>query len=296
MTISIRAIRTAVVLASIAFVVARTPAASAAEPPSATQYYVRAIEAMRNLAQPNFASYDVHVHATGMGFTLTREPDGKASIGLTLPRRDTKPDATFAAAYRKSDDLTSVQTAQKLWGIIRSPIFNPTWNGIEDWIRYGLNGRPNSATAQPLPTTDRNGLPVIAAVRAMGVAFYDVSDEGAATCANGDAAHRVHLIARKDPLDHPLTDALIDEHTGRLCYTRFEMRQSIVAAGYTSTIELNIGDVNGNALVRSGKIDVVVRAVGIGVKRFMMTFAYDHIAFPANLSDDMFPGAERPKP
>jgi hypothetical protein len=256
--------------------------ANADQPPSAEQYYSQAVEAMRNVPQPKYATYDVHVHITGLGFELMREPDGKASIDLTLSGG--KPDTTFPAAYRKSDDLTSVLTPQG-WGIVRSPIFDPTWNGVEDWIRYGWSGRSDSATAPPSPTPDANGLPVIAAVRAMGVAFYNVSDGGAATCANGDPAHRVHLIARKDPLDHPLTDAVIDERTTRFCSVRFEMRQSIVAVGYTFTTELNIADVDGESLVRNGTMDFVGRAVGIGVKRVTMTFAYDRFAFPPTLDD-----------
>jgi hypothetical protein len=255
-------------------------------PPSAEQYYAQAVDAMRGISQPNYATYDVHVHIKGLGFMLTRDPNGRASIDLTLSGG--KPDATFPAAYQKSDDLTSVLTPQG-WGIIHSPIFDPTWNGVEDWIRYGFGGRADSATAPPLPAPDANGLPVIAAVRAMGVAFYNVSDGGAATCANGDPAHRLHLIARKDPLDHPLTDAVIDERTNRFCTVRFEMRQNIVAVGYTFATELNIADVQGESLVRSGTMDFVGRAVGIGVKRVTMTFAYDHVAFPATLSADMLP-------
>ncbi|MGB6985292.1 MAG: hypothetical protein WBD74_04855 [Candidatus Aquilonibacter sp.] len=261
--------------------------AGVAAPPSAEQYYASAVEAMHDVRQPSFATYDVHVHVTGMGFILTREPNGKADIGLGWGR-GLKPDARFSAAYRKSDDLTSVQTPQG-WGVITSPMFDPTWNGVEDWIRYGFNGPPDSATALPSPTPDANGLPVIAAVRTMGVAFYDARDRGAATCANGDAAHRVHLIARRDPLDHPLTDAVIDERTNRFCLLRFEMHQSVVAAGYTFTTELNIADVDGESVVRSGTMDLIARAMGIGVKHVSITFTYDRFAFPATLARDMFP-------
>jgi hypothetical protein len=271
------------VLLALAFAVA----AQAALPPSAAQYYAHAIEAMRDLPQPTFATYDVHVHVTGMGFGLLREPNGKASIDVGWGR-GMSPAASFPAAYRKSDDLTSVQTPQG-WGVTSSPIFDPTWNGVNDWIRYGLNGRPDSATALPSSAPGADGLPEIAAVQAMGLAFYDANDGGAATCANGDSAHRIHLIARRNPLDHPLTDAVIDERTGRFCFVRFGMHQSVVAAGYSSTIELNIADIDGQSLVRSGTIDVTARAMGVGVKRVTMTFAYDNFAFPTTLAGDMFP-------
>lgn len=270
-------------LLALAFVLA----AQAAEPPSAEQYYARAIEAMRSVTQPDFATYNVHVHMTGMGFALSREPDGKASVDLGWG--GTRPDASFAAAYRKRDDLTSAQTPQG-WGVISSPIFDPTWNGVNDWIRYGFNGRPDSATALPSPTPDANGLPEIAAVQTMGLAFYDARDGGAATCANGDDAHRIHLVARRDPIDHPLTDAVIDERTGRFCSVRLGMHQSVVAAGYNGTIDLNIEDVNGQSLVRSVMVDFIVRAMGVGVKRFTMRLVYDDFAFPATLAGDMFPG------
>jgi hypothetical protein len=262
--------------------------ALAVEPPTAAQYYAHAIEAMRDVSQPSFATYDVHVHVTGMGFSLTREANGKASIDLGWGDKNMRPDASFPAAYRKLDDLTSVQTPQG-WGIISSPIFNPTWNGVNDWIRYGFNGRPDSATALPLPTPDAGGLPEIAAVQAMGLAFYDAQDGGAATCANGDAAHRIHLIARRDPLEHPLTDAVIDQRTGRLCSVRLAMHQSVVAAGYNGTIDLNIEDVNGQSLVQSVMLDFLVRAMGVGVKRFTMRLDYDGFAFPAALAGEMFP-------
>ena len=271
------------------FAIVVAAAISVVAPPSAEQYYIGAIEAMRNVPQPNYATYDVQLHITGLGFMLTREPSGRGSIDLTLRGKDGgKPDALFSAANRKSDDLTSVQTPQG-WGTIRSPLFNPTWNGVNDWIRYGFNGRPDPATAPPSPTPDANGLPTIAAVRTMGVAFYNVSDAGPATCANGDSAHRVHLTARKDPLDHPLTDAVIDERTNRFCFVRLAMHQSVVAAGYSGTFELNIADVDGESLVRSGTIEFMVRLMGFGVKHVRMTFAYEHFSFPATLAGDMFP-------
>lgn len=269
------------------FAIVVAAAVAVVAPPSAEQYYANAIEAMRHLPQPSFATYDVQLHITGMGIALSREPDGKASLSIGWGR-GMKPQALFSAAYRKSDDLTSVHTPQG-WGTTRSPLFNPTWNGVNDWIRYGFDGRPESATAAPPPTPDASGLQTIAAVRTMGVAFYDVSDGGAATCANGDSAHRVHLIARRDPLDHPLTDAVIDQRTNRFCYVRLAMHQSVVATGYSGTFELNLGDVDGESLVRSGRIDFVVRAMGFGVKYVHMTFAYDHVAFPPTLAGDMFP-------
>ena len=100
----------------------------------------------------------------------------------------------------------------------------------------------------------------------------------------------MHLIARTDPLDHPLTDAVIDERTNRFCFVRLAMRQSVVAAGYTATFELNIADIDGESLVRSGTIEFVVRLMNFGVKRVRMTFTYDHLAFPPTLPPDMFPG------
>jgi len=79
-----------------------TPA-HAGEPPSAEQFYAQAIEAMRDVPQPKFAMYNVRLHASGLGFFLSRDPNGKAEINMPLGRGN---DATFSAAYRKSDDMT----------------------------------------------------------------------------------------------------------------------------------------------------------------------------------------------
>src|SRR5271170_7362346 len=153
------------------FAIVAVVAMSLAAPPSAEQFYAQAIETMRNVPQPNYTTYDVHVHTSGLGFSITRGPDGKASIDMPLSRGA---DAMFSAAHRKSDDRTSVETAHG-WAVIHFPLFDPTWNGVNDWIRYGpLNERPDSATALPLPAPVASGLPVIAAVSTMGIAFYNV--------------------------------------------------------------------------------------------------------------------------
>ena len=246
--------------------------------PSAAAYYAHAIEAMREVQTPAVVSYDVKVHVRGLGFFITRDKSGEASMQMPLARGA---DATFSAAHRGSDGRTLVQTPDG-WGTIRTAFFNPTWDGVNDWIRYGFNDPPHVAP-QATPSPEPSGLPVIAAVRAMGIAYYNVSDGGAATCANGDPAHRVHLIARKNPLDHPLTDAVIDQRTNRICTVRFAMHQSVVAAGYSSSFELNIGDVNGVSLVQGGNIDLMLRAAGVGLRHITVSFVYDHFAFPSTL-------------
>lgn len=267
-----------------------SPHANAA-PPSAEQYYAQALAAMNALPQPAYATYDTHVHVTGAGFVLSRQSDGESSIGLIVGGRTAKPDATFGAVHRRSDDLTALKTPQG-WAFESSPIFDPTWTGVDDWMRYGVYGRPKTETPAPTPAPEPNGLKVIAAVRAMGVALYRVVDEGGAMCASGDPGHRVHLIAYRDPLRHPLTDAVIDERTDHLCFVRFGLHQSIVAAGYDATIELNIDDVGGYSLVRSGKVTLTGRVAGFAVKSITMHFTYDRLAFPAALPTGTFP----PKP
>jgi hypothetical protein len=61
--------------------------AGADQPPSADQYYARAIQTMRDLPQPNFATYDVQLGVTGSDFALTRRPNGEAQIALNLNSR-----------------------------------------------------------------------------------------------------------------------------------------------------------------------------------------------------------------
>ncbi|HET9030062.1 MAG TPA: hypothetical protein VFN49_07795 [Candidatus Aquilonibacter sp.] len=266
------------------------PIAQPAPPPSAKDFYARALHNMRSIQQPAFATYHVHVSVSGATFVVNRSPKGPAFVGFAVGHSKPSP-PDFHAAYRDADGLTGVETPQG-WGTVRSPMFDPTWTGVSDWMRYGFDGRPESTgTPAPRATPSPKEPPVIVTVSAMGVAYYNVTDEGAATCANGDAGHRVHLIARRDPQAHPLTDAVIDMRTQQLCGVRFGFRQSgpLSASG---VIDLDLAAIDGTMLVTRERAQFNVHLLAIPLKPIVAEMRYGDFAFPDTVPPDDFPHAK----
>jgi len=256
---------------------------------SPEQLYARAVEHMKALPQPPNATYAVDIHVDGAGFLLDRKPDGRAEIGFVVGDRNAKPDGSFQAAYRSSDGLTALQTKPGQWADTTDPLFDPTWSGISDWIRYGLHGRPATATPMPSPTpaAQATAVPEIAAVTAFGVAYYDVYDRGVKSCANGDPGHAVHLIAHRDPADHPLTDATIDLSTGELCALSFAVRQA-GPVSLRASIDLDLGTVNDQPVVTHESFVITVHVLAFAVKQIKAIATYHNFAFPQSLDPSLF--------
>jgi hypothetical protein len=241
---------------------------------------------MRHLRQPTNLAYVVAEHVSGANIWLVRHPDGSASFGFIMGGKGDGPDGTYRAAHRGIDELTAMQLHDGKWAKIRSPIFDPTWSGIEDWMRYGIDGRPADASPSPGPSAvhvaEPTQIPEIAAVTAMGVAYYHVFDGGAGSCENGDPGHRVHLVAWRDPQSHPLTDATIDLTTQMLCEVRFGVHQSGVL-GVTGDIALDLGTEHDLSVVESEQFDLTVRVLGFAAKRVVATANYTDFATPTTL-------------
>lgn len=276
----------------LAWAVSCLPCAARADaiPPSAEQFYESAVRAMRTLQQPQNATYVADVHTQGASFQVTRQPNGRATIGFVIGVGGTKPDGSYSIVYRGSDLLTALQTEKGDYAVTSIPLFNPTWSGIYSWMRYGLDGAPPATPSKPpASSADPSAPPVIAVVASMGGGNYRVEDRGGSQCANGDAAHSVHLIARSNPDQHPLTDAAVDLRTQRFCMVRFRVRQD-GALGLTGFIEMQLGDVNGYRLVQNETIDLTVRAMGIAVRHIIATATYRNFAFPATIGPGIFNG------
>lgn len=185
--------------------------ATASLPPSAEQYYATAVDKMRSEPPIPNVAYAVDIKTSGARFYAERSKSGKVMVAWGIgSKRESQP--SMNAAYREADQLTALQTPQGR-GTTRVPIFDPTWNGIYAWMRYGLEGPPDSV--------------------------------GAARCSNGDEGHALHLVARRDPQAHPLTDAVVDVQTGGFCEMRFGFRQSGPLSA-TGVMDLNLNRVGGH--------------------------------------------------
>ena len=265
-----------------------------AAPPSAEQLYGEALHNSRLLTQAPNASYTVDIHVTNAKYVSVRTSDGHASVGFQIGGSAGKADDTVSAVYRNDDDSTALLTQDGRWGTITSPWVNPTWSGLSDWMRYGIDGRPAlSPSSSPsavtaTPTAVPTSVPhTIAAVTAMGVAYYNVSDAGAGTCANGDPGHAVHLIARENPREHPLTGATVDLVTKRLCSISIGFRQT-GAFSANGIIDAALSERDGMMLVTHEHMEFNVHALAIQLKHIEVEMSYHGFAFPQTLDQALF--------
>jgi hypothetical protein len=239
---------------------------------------------MRGRPQPAFATYD----ATMRG--LTCFVDRATAVGCTLAGENAA--SQYAVAYRGQDRRIALQMDGKAIAMGDAPFLDATWPEIDALVRYGFGTPPDAQhpTPAPLQTDPSSHLPVIAVVSSLAVSHYRVVDEGAAACANGDAGHEVHLIARRDPLLYPLSDAIVDLRTNTLCMLRFGAHAYLVAglAGANGSADLDLAQVHGYDIVQDERFSINLRAAGIAVKHIDISVAYSDFAFPGTLAPDIF--------
>lgn len=251
--------------------------------PSAEEFYAHAVERMRAGAVPAFATYDASV--SGLNCII----EG-GSLDCGLGKGDAESKAPLSADLRASDGRLALHRGGASVVIDDSTFLNPTWPGIDRLIVHGFTGTVNAPSPAPLATQSPSALPVIAVVSALSMANYAVYDAGAATCANGNAAHAVRLVARHDPLRYPLTGAAVEMATGDLCAVRFNARVSAAAGlvGATGGVRLDLENVAGYEVVANERFDVDLRAIGIAVKHLSVNVAYSDFAFPKSIAPEIF--------
>ncbi len=270
----------------------------AQQPPSAEAFYANALERMRQIAEPQFATYHTRIRIQGANLQLTRSPRGRVVFGVNIGTPGLKPYGDFRAAYRASDHLVAIDTPQG-WGTAHGTVLDPTWSGVDDLIRYGFNDPPApaaSATPSPAPAGANSTTPVIAVIHAIGIAYYSVYDGGEQPCANGDAGHRVHLVARENPHSHPLSDAVIDLRTGKLCSMSFAIRQGGIFSA-SGDITLDLAEQGLYTIVDHERFEFTAHAFAIAVKHVVGNVAFSDLRFPASVSPQFFaPPTPTPNP
>ncbi len=273
--------------------------ASAASP---TQLYTQALETMSALPQPRFMSFTTSVSAHGMNVALVQgkgTASNRAGFEIGFGASGLMPTTMWKAIHRAADDRTVVfKDSTPL--IVTSPMYDPTWQGADDWLRYGIRGglsplnstpvatpRPNTAVLTPAQATP-NGLKTIATLTVMAPGAYEITDAGPGTCPNGSAGNRLHLVARRDPDGHPLTDVVLDSSTNRFCTMRFNVGHGGLMS-LTGSFELHFGEVNGYWIIKDGVAQFLLRTFGFGAKNATITFDYQDISYPKSVPDSMFP-------
>ncbi len=254
-------------------------------PPSAEEFYARAVGQMRSHPEPAFARYDASIS----GLNCTAE---KAGFTCTLGKSTAESEAPFATDLRQSDGRVALHRDGRSVVFGDSTFLNATWPGVNALIRHGFTGMGSTPPSTPPPSSDEapSSLPVIAVVSTLSVANYNVYDAGAATCPNGDGGHALRLVARHDPLRYPLTGATVDLRTGDLCALRFNANVNAAGGlvGATSGAQIDLKNVGGYAIVTNERFDIDLRAVGIAVKHLNINVAYSNFTFPKSIAPQVF--------
>jgi hypothetical protein len=215
-----------------------------AEPLSPGAYYLEALHATRAAPQPASASFDEQLRSSGMRFVLVPVNDeARLAIGYGKGMRNAL-DIEASHALQTGVQITQGGAPRH----VSAPIFNPTWSGVEDWMKYGFDGPPAGsahAAVAPAPTAtpDASAPPSIAFVTAVDPGAYGIADGGAATCCeDGRPGHRLLLRALSNAEIHPLVSVVIDESTQRFCTMSFRMGAAS-ALSLTGAFELHLGAV-----------------------------------------------------
>lgn len=271
-------------------------AALAQVAPSSEQFYAEALRNTRLLTEPANATYTVDVHVANARFLRKRMENARAETAFEMGDPAGKAQDSFAAAYRDSDDLTAIQVPNGGWATQTNPFLNPTWTGIADWMKYGIDGRPASQhashalqTVSSSTPTRETAPPTITVVSVMGLAYYNVFDAGIGHCANGDPGHAVHLVARRNAHDHALTGATIDLRTHRLCMIQIGFpRLSAGPLEANGLVDADLSEKDGMVLISHEHIELNVHAFAIQVKHIVAEVDYHDFAFPQALDQEMF--------
>jgi hypothetical protein len=253
--------------------------------PSPEAFYSSAVDSMRALPQPQYLTY-----------TMEGEGDN-LSIGLRVIRHlvwleMTTGPAEFPSEWairHRTDDYASEITEYDGRRLVSSrAFFDPTWYGAFRALRDGMlmyqrPDLPVSAYATPTPGPSPD-LRTIAVVSVIGSNIYRVVDKGAATCADGDSGHALHLISRDRDPRHQLADVVVNLRNMHFCTMRFNVSDS----GFSGSVEQHYRSVGGYWLQTDGVIETGVRALGILIGHGVWRYRLVQMSFPTSIPAQTF--------
>lgn len=266
----------------MSFIFAALLAASfnASPAPSVQQFYVRAIDAMSGLPQPEYVTYRM----VGVGDHLKNglQVQNK-NLWMTIGGGS---DHTSWSVKHRTFDYRSLVTddADGREYVTERSFFDPTWFGTERALRKGMlfaqdpsPPRNLHPAAQPTPPPS---LKTIAMTSVMSPSLYNIADRGAARCSNGDPGHALHLWPRERGQMHQLSDVIVDTRSMRFCMMRYSVSDFI---GFQGIVEQHFADVGGYWMQTDGLIDGTLRIFGISAHHGMWRYRLDDMRFPRRL-------------
>ncbi len=253
------------------------------------QLYANTIATMRDLPEPPYLTFTFNVTLRGEVTTELLDSHGFAVFRVWLRKAKAEgkgqPSGSWPVSHRASDDLGSVANTPHSHLLARSVLFNPTWTGAYDWLRYGIEGPPRNLGSNPQPSTESDKqLKVIGYVKALGPGAYRITAANPDVCPGRQQGRHLQLAARRgDIFVHPLTDVTIDLALTRFCRMRFHSP----GENGISFAELRFGIVNGYWVTTNVDMDWHALAV-LGARRADWHITYDDMRFPATLDDALF--------
>jgi hypothetical protein len=263
-----------------------SPAAFADPPTADEQLYSTAVATMRALPEPAYVTFVANVTGEGLNTIDVVNDHGSALIRLGIGNSIAEPSAAWPTSYRTRDDLASIVDKPQSRLLTHSPLFSPTWTGAYDWMRYGLNGRPDVPDPSPQPSTSPDpNLKVIGIVSVIGSAFYRITAANPMRCPSGSPGRHLHLEPRNNPAIHPLTDVTIDLASTRFCSMRF--RLAVTGTGSLTRVngfeELHFSAASGYWVTTNGDADIA-----IGPRQLELHLKLEDMHFPDTLDDALF--------
>ena len=264
---------------------------SATAPPTADeQLYANTIATMRDLPEPPYVTFVFNVTLQGEITTELLDHHGFAVFRIWGRKAKAEgkgqPGGSWPASHRASDDLGSVANTQHSHLLTKSALFNPTWTGAYDWLRFGIEGPPRNTAASPQPSNESDTqLKVIGYVKALGPSAYRITAANPDVCPGGQPGRRLELAARRgDYMAHPLTDVTIELASTRFCRMRFHSP----AEEGVSFAQLRFGTVNGYWVTTNVDTEWQIPTLLGRAPRAEWHITYDKVRFPDTLDEAIF--------
>lgn len=275
-----------------------TLVAAADEAPSPEQLYRDTLANMQRVTEPAFVTYRTVVPSGHTSIVVKSDENGFAKVTIRASSF-LEPERSWNVAYRGADGAATIDLPGQRRALTEIPLFDPTWRGAFRWMRHGIIGgqsvpAPENVAPAPDPSGNTTPPPVIAVVEVLGPNYYDAIDAGPLACSDGRPGHHLHLIARSDPVAHPLTDVVIDETSSRFCTMRFHQ---VVKSGPNNgffDIDLHFADKNGYYLINDGRVTGGLRIYMLTALHLDTTFTYEDVQFPPSLPAELFAAAPGP--
>ena len=261
--------------------------ARAAEPPSATEFYRRAVVTMNALKEPPFITY--RLEAIGKGLRASIETEPCTFLRLKFGNNQLH----WTVRNRTSDHVAEVVDSAGRRDVIG---FDPSWGETYHQLRSApLRGPHDICRPEPLQAPEPivadlksdPSVKTIGAVLAIGPGIYRVEDRGSTLCPNGESGHALHLSSRSGNPNQLLSDVVVEPRSMRFCMVRFGARLGIGVAADVA-YEQHFAEVGGYWMQTDGLVESSTRIAGIASTKGAWRYQLLDIQYPTTVALEAF--------